>query len=312
MERAAILDLGTNTFNLLIAEREDSSKLKSLVNKRYPVKLGERGINDGEILPAAIKRGQNAINTYYKIIRDFNVDRIRAFGTSALRTSKNGYILLDDIKEKTGIEVEIISGDREAELIYFGVRQTLSFQSEKFVILDIGGGSNELIIADKDKIYWKKSYALGIARLLEKFTPGDPLTSADINNINTYLLENLADLFYQLKSHHINILVGASGSFETFVTMIRQIDVEETECVLKENSNEIMLNEFKQLNKLLEKSAFEERLKMKGLERMRVEMIVMASLFVNFILENHSFNRIVQSNFALKEGAAFELFNEQN
>jgi exopolyphosphatase/guanosine-5'-triphosphate,3'-diphosphate pyrophosphatase len=310
MKRVAILDLGTNTFNLLIAEKGNSPSLKVLVNKKYPVKLGEGKINKGEIANSAIKRGQSAINAYYLIIKDLNVDFIQAFGTSAPRTSKNGYILLDEIREKTGIEVEIISGDREAELIYKGVRQTLSFNSEKFLILDIGGGSNELIIADMNKIFWKKSYPLGIARLLEKFKPGDPITDFDIRSINEYLAESLDELFYQLRQHEINILIGASGSFETFVTMTQELDINETECVLEHNSNKITLSELNQLNEKLIRSTIEERKKMKGLELMRVEMIVLASLFVNFMLENHKFYMIVQSNFALKEGAAYEQLNK--
>lgn len=308
--KVAILDLGTNTFNLLISETDQEGNFRVLENKKLPVKLGEGKISHGEILPDAIKRGIEAINSHYNLIRKHNTKTIRAFGTSALRTSRNGIDFLSEIKINTGIEVQVISGEKEAELIYYGVRQTLRLDKEKFAILDIGGGSNEFIIADMERIIWKKSYPLGIARLLERFSPSDPISKDEIARIYEYLAGNLIDLFEKLKENNIQILVGASGSFETFVTMISQLEVNETECVLKENSNEILIHDFKQLNKKLAESTLLDRLNMKGLEPMRVEMIVLASLFVNFILENHRFNTIIQSNYSLKEGAVYELINE--
>ena len=306
IKRAAILDLGTNTFNLLIVDKDAASTFRILVNKRMPVKLGE-GINSGEISPAAYKRGIDAIETYFSIIKEHKPDVIKAFGTSAFRTANNGSNFLAEIKAKTGVEIEIIPGEKEAELIYKGVKQSLHFKNEKFVILDIGGGSNELIIADMNKIYWKKSYPLGIARLIEKFQPSDPLTPDEIKNIYAYLTEHLQDLLEQLKNHKIEIFVGASGSFETFVTMLKQIEVTDWECTIQEISTELDINSYHILHKKLEESTFEERKAMKGLEPMRIEMIVLASLFVKFILDNHNFKRLIQSNYSLKEGAVTEL-----
>lgn len=310
MKRAAILDLGTNTFNLLIIEPKYGANYNILINHKIPVKLGEGRINDGEIIPAAYKRGIDAVLKHFKTIQEYNVSVVKAFGTSALRTARNGQEFLDELLRLKNLPVEIISGDREAELIYLGVRQTLNFKNEKFVILDIGGGSNELIIADMQRIFWKKSYNLGVARLLERFKPSDPISHTEIESIKKYFFEEMGDLFVALKTNNIEILVGASGSFETFVTMLREIEVIETECMLQEVSTEIKFDQYNQLFDRLIASTLSERKKMKGLEPMRIEMIVLAGLFVKFILENHSFKQIIQSNFALKEGAIFELLNE--
>ncbi len=311
MDRIAIIDMGTNTFNLLIVQANGNCGYDMLVNKKLPVKLGEGKMRDGKIIPAAFKRGIEAINTHYQSIIDLNVSTIKAFGTSALRTSENGPEFLEQIRKNTGIVVHIITGDKEAELIYFGARQTIDLNDEKFVILDIGGGSNEFIIADMNGILWKHSYPLGIARLLDLFNPSDPIQGDEIEQINKYLAEQLQSLFEKLDKYNIRTLIGASGSFETFVTMINQIDVDETECALTEKSTPISIEDFVNLNSLLLKSSYEERIKMKGLERMRVEMIVLASHFVKFILDNHNFEKIIQSNYALKEGAVFELIKEE-
>lgn len=311
MKRVAIFDLGTNTFNLLISEENRDGSYKILVNQKQPVKLGEGKINHGQIIPEAYIRGIQAIEHHYNTVQKYRVDYIKAFGTSALRSADNGKQFLDEIYKKTNVKVEIISGDREAELIYKGVRQTIKLNNSKFLILDIGGGSNELIIADMHTIFWKKSYPLGIARLLEKFNPSDPLTGKEVKAINVFLQTELQDLFEKLRSEKISILVGASGSFETFVSMINKYDVIETEGAKTFDSNEITPDAFNRLYEKLIHSTLAERKKMRGLEPMRIEMIVLASLFVKFILENHNFTQIYQSNFALKEGAIYEILNER-
>ena len=152
----AVLDLGTNTFNLVIAGETEDKQPQIIYNTKLPVKLGEGGINKGYIAPEAFTRGILAIEKHFSTIQSHRVKKILAFGTSAIRTAQNGDAFLKRIKAITGIDVEIISGEREAELIYYGVRQTYSMNSGKYLILDIGGGSNELIIADQQQIFWKK------------------------------------------------------------------------------------------------------------------------------------------------------------
>jgi len=308
--RVAVLDLGTNTFNLIVAEQNENTPFQILHNSKLPVKLGEKGINKGEILQSAFDRGIHAVKIHLQTIHTLNVEKIIAFGTSALRTAKNGDQFIEAIRHLTGIEIEIITGDREAELIYYGVRQTHPMDKGKYLILDIGGGSNELIIADKDRIYWKRSYELGIARLLNRFKPSDPITPPEIAKIKQYLAQEIPDLVDQVKRYNVKTLLGASGSFETFVSMIRADQIEdETTSSLFPRSISVSPRDFNLLYEKLIQSKAAERSTMKGLEPMRIEMIVLACLFVKFILETLHLETIFQSNFALKEGAIYQLFN---
>jgi exopolyphosphatase/guanosine-5'-triphosphate,3'-diphosphate pyrophosphatase len=214
------------------------------------------------------------------------------------------------IQQRFNIEVEVISGDREAELIYHGVKQAVKLTQEKVLILDIGGGSNEFIIADHDNIYWKKSYPLGVARLLAKFKPSDPISIEEIEFISNYLEERLSDLFEEFRKHKITTLVGASGSFETITSMIRADDPNfESETGIIPESVNIDLTDFENLYQKLINSTLKERKQMKGLESMRLEMIVVATLIVKFILQKLKINRLVQSNFSLKEGMVYEVLN---
>ncbi|MBN1950626.1 MAG: hypothetical protein JW801_05450 [Bacteroidales bacterium] len=307
--RVAVLDLGTNTFNLVIAGKNEQS-IEFIHSSKLPVKLGEGGINEGTIGDKAFKRGIDAISRHYKTIREFEVTSIRALGTSALRTAKNGHLFLEEIRSTTGIEVEIIDGEEEAELIYYGVRETFNMQGGPFLILDIGGGSNEFIIADHQTMFWRKSYPLGIARLLERFNPSDPLTPKEISDIYSYLEIHTRDLIEEVKKYKVDTLLGASGSFETFAAMIRGDELQETEVSLDPEAIHLRYADFMGLAQLLIRSTTEERKTMRGLEPMRIEMIVLASLFVKFILEKLNINTIYQTNYSLKEGVVYQLFKQ--
>jgi exopolyphosphatase/guanosine-5'-triphosphate,3'-diphosphate pyrophosphatase len=308
--RISVIDLGTNTFNLLIVETIEDQGYKILYNNKLPVKLGKSGIDKKEIRPDAITRGLNAIERHLQTIHEFKSEKTFAFATSAVRSARNGEQFVKMVFQKFNLHVEIINGEREAELIYYGVKQAVKLSNEKVLILDIGGGSNEFIIADSDTVYWKKSYPLGVARLMAKFRPSDPISIEEIEFISNYLEERLSDLFEELKKHKITTLVGASGSFETIAAMIRADDPNfESETGTMPESIDIDLTDFENLYQALINSTLKERKQMKGLETMRIELIVVATLIVKFILQKLKLRRLVQSNFALKEGVVYELLN---
>ena len=310
--RIAVIDLGTNTFNLLIVDMGEDQGYKILYNNKLPVKLGKSGIDKKEIRPDAITRGLNALERHLQTIGEYKAEKTYAFATSAIRSARNGDQFVKLAKQRCGIDVEIINGEREAELIYYGVKQAVKLTDEKVLILDIGGGSNEFIIADKDTIFWKKSYPLGVARLLSKFKPSDPISIEEIEFISNYLEERLSDLFEEFKKHKIITLIGASGSFETITAMIRADDPNfESGTALSPESNLIDLTDFENLYQKLINSTLKERKQMKGLESMRLEMIVVATLVVKFILQKLKLRVLIQSNFALKEGVVYELLSLQ-
>ena len=152
--RVAVIDLGTNTFNLLIADVDKQNKTFSKVfNEKIASKLGRGGINNRIIVPEAFQRGVEALTQQKQIIDTYNCEKVFAIATSAIRNAENGPDFVSTVKRKLGISIQVISGDEEAELIYKGNRLACDI-SQKSVILDIGGGSNEFIIADSEKIYW--------------------------------------------------------------------------------------------------------------------------------------------------------------
>lgn len=299
----AILDFGTNTFNLLIAERKDRS-FKIIHSSKQPVKLGRGGIQVNRITPDAFERGFVAITNHMEVIKQYKVDKIRAFATSAIRNATNGQEFVDEVKRQFGFRVKVIGGKREADLIYKGVRQAIPFNKEKMMILDIGGGSNEFIICNKDGIIWKQSFEVGMARMLERFTLSDPITSEEIRALESYYMQELQPLLQIIKKEKPKALIGASGSFDTFYALINQSKGLEPDGMF---GREISMKDYRKLHKLLLRSSTKERMEMPGMEAVRVEMIVAATIFVSFVLRACHIKQLYHSEFALKEGVISEL-----
>lgn len=304
----AILDFGTNTFNLLIAEKNGKS-FKVLYDGKEPVKLGKGGINKGIITPEAMERGFSAIANHMKTIESFGVNEIRAFATSAMRNAANGKEFVKQVKDQFGFRTRIIDGDEEAALIFGGIRESVDFSSETAMIMDIGGGSVEFIICNGEGIFWKRSFELGMARIIEKFNISDPITKNEISSLEIYYEAELNALFEQAERYHPSLLVGASGTFDTLAAMAKhRFGSQSTD---NSSSKEITLTQFRELHELLLQSTAEVRMKMPGMEPVRVDMIVPAVIFINFVCNKCNLRTISQSRYSLKEGAMARMVNHK-
>jgi len=299
----AILDFGTNTFNLLIAQRKERS-FEIVYTGKQPVKLGRGGIQINRITPDAFERGYVAITNHMETIQKFEVQEVRAFATSAIRNASNGQQFVDEVKKRFNFSVRVIPGERGADLIYKGVRQAFAMDKKKVMILDIGGGSNEFIICDEKGISWKHSFELGMARILELFELSDPISHEEIHALEAYFKHELKPLLNIVKKEKPRTLIGASGSFDTFYAMTRH-----RSGVIDDvgYSRPLALSEFRRIYQILIRSNHAGRMNMPGMEPVRVDMIVPAMIFVNFILKECNIKQLVQSEFALKEGVISEL-----
>ncbi len=304
--KIAVIDLGTNTFKLLIAEINRRGQLIPLFKDKIPVKLGEGGINNNEISHTPFLRGLNAMKFHKQNIDKFNVDKIYAFATSAIRSAKNGKALVKKIEAETGIEVKIISGNKEAELIYYGVRQAHPMGKKRHLIMDIGGGSTEFIIANDKKIFWKHSFDLGAARLLERINPSEPITADEIKELNRYLKKELKTLEEAVDKFGTDVLVGSSGSFDSLAEMIYH-KFHTPENPLVKTDYMFNLDYFEQMYHTIVTSNYDARLKMKGLAPMRVEMIVVAVVFIKYIITKLKIEEMVLSSYSLKEGILYKI-----
>lgn len=295
---SAIIDLGTNTFHLIIFEKNHILTKKSLA-----ARLGMGGINNGIITREGIERGVGVLKIFREELDNFQVrnENVFAFGTSALRSAKNKEEVLKTFNEKTDIEVNVIGGEEEAALIYEGVKLAVDIR-ESSLIVDIGGGSVEFIICNAEKVLWKQSFEIGGQRLLEKFMKKDPIPMAEVGRLEEYLRQCLLPLSNAVHQYQPCVLIGSSGTFDTLNDLYyqktqNQFPPEETVGFA------YPIEEFYWAYEQLVFNNRAERMTIPGMRELRVDMIVVAMVLVRFLLQNFGIKEIKISNYALKEGA---------
>jgi len=300
--RIAILDLGTNTFHLLIADIANRNHPAIVYQKTIPVKLGEGGISERTISPNAFKRGIRAILSFRKRIDQYQVETVKSAATSAIRSASNGAEFIEKIKSETGMELEIIDGEREAMLIYLGVRAAINLETVSLIV-DIGGGSVEFIICDKNKIFWKKSYPIGAARMMARFHHTDPISGEEILQLHSYLDTTLKELQKQLDHYRPDVMIGSAGAFETFA----ELQGSQFKTSFEKPEQVIDLEGFNIISKSIIKSTHLEREQIREIIPVRVDMIVVAAIMTNYLLTMLEFKALKLSSYSLKEGVLFEM-----
>lgn len=302
----AVIDLGTNTFNLLIAEISHPGAFRVLYEERIAVKMGRGGIHKEKLLPEAMERGLTALSLHEINIRKFRVANLRVIGTSAIRSAANKDEFIDMVRRRFGWEIEVIDGNKEAEYIFQGTVNSLPPLNENYLEVDIGGGSNEFILAKGDKILWKRSFNIGIARVLELFKMSDPPTLPEIVGIEKWFELHLAPLKEICKVHQPRVMVGCSGAFDTLMDIL---EAKEPDATFREASF-FPLDQYGRIHQSLISVNRESRNLIKGVDKNRVEMIVIATIFINFILRELDIRELIHTHFSLKEGVMFEMSNQ--
>ena len=303
MHRFAVIDCGTNTFNLLIAD-VIGGKVRFRKRTKRVVKLGSAGIGNNYIGDAPFERGIAALNDYALLLKKAKVDTVLAVATSAIRDAKNKNSFLKAVKSRCGIQLTCISGEKEAALITKGVHAALKDDHKTSLILDIGGGSVEFIICQAGKILWKNSYRLGAARLIEAFPLKEKVSRGAEKKTEYHIISTIGDFFEAFHRFKPTQLIGSSGSFETFQSILAMKEAEKPNY--KRRVQSLDLKKYKLLHRELLNCSYEERLKIPGMLKMRADMIAAASIIVTFVLKKTKIKDVILSNYSLKEGVLFD------
>lgn len=296
MKRIAIIDLGTNTFNLLIIDKSINS-FKEVYSTKVGVGLGLGGINENRIHPDATIRAIETLKRYKDKATDLGVEEIVAFGTSAIRNARNREDFIQQVKSAVGIDVEVVSGEREAELIYKGVTIGLK-DSGSFIVMDIGGGSTEFIFGNKHKLHTSASFEIGASRIYQAFDFSDPYTPENCKKIERYLENGVGDFFETIQTEQ---LIGASGSFETFYELLSNKEYPANEYVYLPKT-ELMA----QLERIIY-STKAEREKDDRIIPIRKKMAPIAAVKIQWIIRKLNIQKIIISPYSLKEGVINEV-----
>ncbi|WP_374076633.1 Ppx/GppA family phosphatase [Bdellovibrio bacteriovorus] len=216
--KVAALDLGTNTFLCLIAEGSEKGITKVYKDLAQVVRLGQGVDKTGEFHPDALTRARQCLTEFKKEIDAHKVDRILAMATSAARDAKNGKELFK-IGEDLGIPIEIIPGEDEARITYQGATAGATDDQKTSLVVDVGGGSTELISGRGSKILFGESLNIGGVRLTEKFISTQPVPQNERQNLQKYIQEQLKTVLPELQKEKIDQIIAVAGTPTSLVAI---------------------------------------------------------------------------------------------
>jgi exopolyphosphatase/guanosine-5'-triphosphate,3'-diphosphate pyrophosphatase len=301
-----LIDIGTNTFEYLIA-KYDAQSYEIIDQGKIPVWLGKGGIVDGIIQEDALDRAEVALKDIAGRSKKLRSKKIIAVATSATRDASNSYHL-NDFAEELGFELRVIEGDEEAALIQEGTSLGLPKDFPDHLIMDIGGGSTEFIQVQNGKVLWKRSFDIGVTRLLERIKPSDPLTPIDSDRIRLHIRAILAPLRQQITDNPVSILLGSAGSFDSLVEMLHASE----KLNSKEGLVRIDLGLFGATDANLRSSSIKDRQQMEGLIPMRSTTMHLATFMIAEVVQMTKVSSIIRSPFALKEGMLKRVMQESS
>jgi exopolyphosphatase / guanosine-5'-triphosphate,3'-diphosphate pyrophosphatase len=227
MTRVGVVDLGTNSTRLLVADVEDGA-VRELERRLTITRLGEGVDARRVLLPTAVARVRNTLTDYRRALEEHGTARTLALATSAVRDAENGAAFLGEVEWSYGFTTRLLSGHDEALLTFRGVAVGREISAETLVI-DVGGGSTELILGGADDVAFHASLELGCVRLTERFFAHDPPTDAEIEACTRFVRARLAEEAQSAECP--NAAIGVAGTVTQLATLDLALDREEPELV---------------------------------------------------------------------------------
>ncbi len=304
MKTLASVDLGTNTFRMLIAEQKESG-LSPLRLERAIVRMGEGMHERGEFSPAAMERAISALKGFRQAAEEAEVEEARAVGTSAFREAKNASTLLQRIEEETGWEVEVISGRREAELTAKGAFLGLQILHWPVLLVDIGGGSTEYTLVEEGRILFTESTPLGVVHLTEGLITHDPPLEGEIGSLREKVVPVLEEVRREMnRLPPPRLLVGVAGTPTTIAALHQELPLYRHELV---HGYQMDLREVESLTERLLRLTSSQRLALNGMEKGREDLIVAGAVLLEESMRVFGCHRLVVSDCGLLEGILLEM-----
>jgi exopolyphosphatase / guanosine-5'-triphosphate,3'-diphosphate pyrophosphatase len=297
--RVASIDIGTNTTLLLVAEQNADGTVSALAERAEITRLG-RGIGgDGLLRDDNVNRTLEVLASYAEHARLLAAP-IVAIGTEGLRRAPNAGVFLEKAKAILGTAVEVISGDREAQLTFLAAQRSFPAEAAgNVVVIDIGGGSTEIIAAQGGRISFRQSLPLGSVRLTEAFVRNDPPTQAEIDQLENHVVGLLKDLPFSANA----TLIGAAGTVTTIAAMaqgLRDYDP------AKVHGYQLTVAQLEAQVQRLRTSKQADREHMAGLDPRRADVIFAGSTLLKKIAERAGSPHVLVSDRGIRWGRLFD------
>ena len=303
--RIAAIDMGTNSFHLVIVEMNEDGTFNFLDREREVIRLGSQKGKDLSIISK--EESETAIkilSNFRNLAKHYNA-KIRAISTSAVREAKNQIEFLSSVLEKTGIKVEVADGRDEAKLIFRGIQKALEINDKKVLCIDIGGGSTEFIYSENGKIRYAESIKIGAVRLSKLFFPDYLISDEAVKNCIDYVENQILENKNIKRDVKIDFGVGVSGTVDT----IYHLSQVKKHARLKDSLNgyRFSVKDFEGFyNQIIQLKTPAERILVPGMEAKRADIIPAGMIILKKIFDLFELKEIVISEYALREGIVLD------
>jgi exopolyphosphatase / guanosine-5'-triphosphate,3'-diphosphate pyrophosphatase len=310
-KRIAAIDIGTNSFHLIIVEINEQGELKLLERQREFLRLGSESGEDLSFITENEKVKAIAVLKNFSILAQYHKASIRAVSTSAVREAKNKNEFIQGVFEQTGVMVETIEGTEEAKLIYLGMKNALPINDKSILGIDIGGGSTEFIYGVNGSTVFAESVKIGAVRLSKKFFPDFVITESSIKNCSEYV-EHQIKLNNNIQTNlNLDFAVGSSGTVDT-ICLIKQFQ-NKTDIKPRLNGYTFNKSEFDEIYSFVMSLKHPaERMNVPGIEAKRADIIPAGFIILKKVFNLFNIKEMVLSEYALREGVVFDLINKNH
>ncbi|MEI6639375.1 MAG: Ppx/GppA family phosphatase [Chlorobium sp.] len=310
--RIAAIDLGTNSFHMIIVEESKEKGLVEIDRVKDMICIGRGSISTKRLDEGAMQSGVATLKNFLVLAAQHGVapENVLAFATSAIREAKNRGDFLRMIREETGLKVNVISGKEEAEFIYYGVRNAVKIGKTADLLFDIGGGSVEFVLVDNRGVQLLESRKIGVARMRERFVTSEPIAVHEIKMLEQFFAAEMVSAVEKAAELKVIRAIASSGTAQNIARMIHSMHGRAIDGSL--NNSIFTRKEFQALYKLVLPLGAAERRKMTGLDDKRVDLIVPGLILVDMIFRLFKLEQIVISDSALREGMVLHYLKRHN
>ncbi|MEE9429410.1 MAG: Ppx/GppA phosphatase family protein [Melioribacteraceae bacterium] len=299
--KIAAIDIGTNSFHLIVACLDDNNKIKIIDSARKVLRLNLVSQSKNIIKQEAIDKAIEVLNEFSSIAKLYQAE-IKAVATSAVREAENKSEFIEQVYNATKIKIKIIDGKTEAGLIYKGVQQAIDLGNKTTLCIDIGGGSTEFIVGKEGKVLFAQSVKLGAVRLTKMFFTNYLIDDSKIENCKKYVNQELSEIMKEISKYKIDLVIGSSGTINSVAQMKNAM----SNKVLDRNEFNGYMFSKEDLEsiktQILNAKTLEERKQIKGLEEKRADVIPAGVILLSTIFEMLEIKKITISSYALREG----------
>jgi exopolyphosphatase/guanosine-5'-triphosphate,3'-diphosphate pyrophosphatase len=309
----AAIDIGTNSVHLIVVKILEHGNFEIIDREKEVIRLGEGFSGDIKKLTGdAIERAVTAIARFKDIAETHNA-KIRAVATSAVRESANRNEFIEKVYEKTGIQVEVISGQEEARLIYLGILRAVPVYEKRALCIDIGGGSTEFVLGVNGKIEFSRSLKIGAVRLTQKFFEGNKITKSAIDECRKWVEGEIFHVTNYIDKYGFEVCVGSSGTIQTVGNIAAELSKRDVTPNRILNNFEFTKEELSKIaDTVLNAKSLSERKKIKGMDSKRADIFPAGIIILQTIFEQLKINKLTISEYALREGIVVDSLRNLN